>query len=108
MLNREHVKSLPIFSKSLMEKKSNAELKAKKEAESVVVMEKVSTPTKMTPTVSQDSNGMPDISGALNAWSDEKSDKKPEQSITKVNSRGLNLANIKAVENLSLNSGEPS
>ena len=96
------------FFKEFDGEKSNAELKAKKEAESVVVMEKVSTPTKMTPTVSQDSNGMPDISSALNAWSDEKSDKKPEQSVTKVNSRGLNLANIKAVENLSLNSGEPS
>ena len=89
--------------------KTNAALKAKKEAlPDVAVMERVNTPTtQMTPTVSQDSNGMPDISGALNAWSDDKAETQDTGKVSSVSgTRGLNLANIKAVESLSLN--EPS
>jgi len=89
--------------------KTNAALKAKKDAlPDVAVIERVNTPTKqMTPTVSQDSNGMPDISSALNAWSDDKPETQDTGKVSSVSgSRGLNLANIRAVESLSLT--EPS
>merc|ERR1712048_783247 len=95
------------FFKEFDGEKTNAALKAKKEEESSsIVIERVNTPKQMTPTVSQDSNGMPDISKALDAWTDDKPEKVEKSSTNAV--RGLNLANIKAVESLSINSGEPS
>jgi len=97
------------FFKEFDGEKTNAALKAKQAAmPDIAVIERVNTPTKqMTPTVSQDSNGMPDISSALNAWSDDKPETQEAGKVSSVSgSRGLNLANIKAVESLSLN--EPS